>query len=120
MAEQSESLEEIRRKKMAEAYQSAQNRVAQEEQLRSALGNILEPAAYERLMLVKMSNPTAFSKVVQAIAYLQQAGQLKGRLNEAQVRAILSKVVARKPDPKITILHKGGNEGKEREKNEGE
>ena len=65
MAEgQSENIEEVRRRKMAEAYQSAQARAAQEEQLRAALGNILEPAAYERLMLVKMSNPAAFAKVV--------------------------------------------------------
>ena len=112
MAEE-QSMEEIRRKKMADAYQSAQNRAAQDEQLRSALGNMLEPAAYERLMLVKMSNPAAFAKVVQAIAYLQQAGQLKGRLNEAQVRALLNKMAERKPEPKITILHKGGNERKE-------
>jgi programmed cell death protein 5 len=123
MAEE-QSMEEIRRKKMAEAYQTAQAKAAQDEQLRSALGNMLEPAAYERLMLVKMSNPTAFSKVVQAIAYLQQAGQLKGRLNEAQIRALLVKMTARKTEPKITILHKGGNERKSGEeqarKDEGE
>jgi len=117
MAEgQTETLEEVRRRKMAEAYQSAQAKAAQEEQLRAALGNMLEPAAYERLMLVKMSNPAAFAKVVQAIAYLQQAGQLKGRLNEAQVRALLAKMAERKPEPKITILHKGGHNERETQK----
>lgn len=110
MADDEENMEALRRKKMAEAYQQAQTRAQAEEQLRGALATLLEPAAYERFMLVKMSSPELFSRAVQAISYLQQARQLKGRLNEAQLRAILAKLAGSRKEGTITIHRKGGNE----------
>ena len=110
MADEEADMEALRRKKMAEAYQQAQARAQQEEQLRSALATLLEPAAYERLMLVKMSSPELFSRAVQAISYLQQARQLKGRLNEEQLRALLAKLAGARREGSITIHRKGGNE----------
>jgi programmed cell death protein 5 len=110
MAEDEESMEALRRKKMADVYQQAQARAQQEEQLRSALAMLLEPKAYERLMLVKMSSPDLFAKAVQAISYLQQARQLKGRLNEEQMRALLVKLAGARKEGTITIHRKGGNE----------
>ena len=107
MADDEQELQALRQKKMANAQQQAQAREAQDEQLRMALAQMLEPAAYERLMLVKMSNPAAYGKAVQGLAYLQQAGQLKGRINDAQLRALLAKLVPPKPQPKITIMRPG-------------
>lgn len=107
MPDDEQDMQALRQKKMAEAYQQAQARAQQDEQLRSALAAMLEPAAYERLMLVKMSSPQTFAKAVQGLAYLQQAGQLKGRISEAQLRALLGKLSPQRPEPKITILRKG-------------
>ncbi len=107
-----QDIQALRQKKMAEAYQQAQARAEQEEQLRSALSQMLEPAAYERLMLVKMSSPPTFAKVVQGLSYLQQAGQLKGRINDAQLKGLLGKMAGSKPEPTITIRRKGGEEKK--------
>ena len=114
MAEEDADMEALRRKKMEQTYAQAQNRVAQEEQLRSALGQVLEPKAYERLMLVKMSSPELFSKAVQAISYLQQAGQLKSRLSEGQLRAVLAKLAGARKEGSITIMRKGGDDSKSR------
>lgn len=105
--EEDEDLEALRRKKILEAYKEAQARAEQEERLRAALASMLEPAAYERLMLVKMSSPSTFAKAVQVLAYLQQSGQLKERLNEAQLKKLLEKMVGEKPEPTITIKRKG-------------
>ncbi len=112
MADDDADMEALRRKKMEQTYQQAQNRVAQEEQLRSALGQILEPKAYERLMLVKMSSPELFAKAVQAISYLQQAGQLKSRLSEGQLRAVLAKLAGARKEGSITVMRKGGDDRK--------
>ncbi len=112
MADNEADMEALRRKKMADVYQQAQARAQQEEQLRSALATILEPAAYERLMLVKMSSPDLFSRTVQAISYLQQARKLNGRLNEAQLRAMLVKLSGTRKEGTITIHRKGGDDMK--------
>ena len=107
MAEDEQDIQALRQKKMAEAYKQAQARAEQEDQLRSALATMLEPAAYERLMLVKMSSPQTFAKVVQGLSYLQQSGQLKGRISEAQLRGLLAKMAGSRPQSSITIKHKG-------------
>ena len=112
MADEEADMEALRRKKMADVYQQAQARAQQEEQLRSALATLLEPAAYERLMLVKMSSPDLFARAVQAISYLQQARKLNGRLNEQQLRALLVKLSGARKSGTITIHRKGGNEVK--------
>ncbi|VVB57114.1 DNA-binding protein [uncultured archaeon] len=107
MADDEQELQALRQKKMAQAQQQAEAGKQQEEQLRSALATMLEPAAYERLMLVKMSSPQTFAKAVQGLAYLQQAGQLKGRISDAQLRALLGKLSPPRPEARITIKRKG-------------
>jgi programmed cell death protein 5 len=110
MSEEAE-LEQLRRQKMAKAQQDARAQEAQSEQLRSALAQLLEPAAYERLMLVKHSSPERFNQVVQSISYLRNAGQLKGRLNDGQLRAVLVKLSAQEHRAtSITFKRKGGDE----------
>ena len=110
MSEEAE-LEQLRRQKMQKAQAEAQAQAQQAEQLRVALVHLLEPAAYERLMLVKHSSPERFTQVVQAISYLRQAGQLKTRLSEGQLRAVLVKLSSQDaPAGKITFKRKGSSE----------
>ena len=87
-------IESVRRKKMQAAYEQAQARRQQEEQVRQALVAMLEPDAYSRLMLVRQSNPNMFAQAVQSIAYLKQAGQLRARLSDGQLKAVLTKISA--------------------------
>ncbi len=112
MSEEAE-LEQLRRQKMQKAQADAQASQQQAEQLRLALVHLLEPAAYERLMLVKHSSPERFGQVVQAISYLRQAGQLKERLSEGQLRAVLLKLSAADArQTSITFRRKGSSEQK--------
>ncbi|MDE1797908.1 MAG: hypothetical protein KGH63_00695 [Candidatus Micrarchaeota archaeon] len=107
MSEEAE-LEQLRKQKMHKAQQEAQQQAAQAEQLRMALVHLLEPAAYERLMLVKHSSPERFTQVVQAISYLRQAGQLKGRLSDGALRAVLVKLASQdRRETSITFKRKG-------------
>ncbi len=106
-----EGIEAVRRKKAQAAYEQAQARQQQEEQVRQAIAALLEPDAYSRLMLVRQSNPALFSQAVQSIAYLKQAGQLRARLSDAQLRAVLAKISAStRREGSITFKRKGADE----------
>lgn len=110
MAEDAE-LEHMRAKRQAQLSQQQQQQAAQQqEQLRSALAQLLEPDAYSRLMLVKAASSERFMQAVQAITYLRQSGRMKGRLSDAQLKAILSQFAAREPKGSITFKRKGGDE----------
>jgi len=105
------SLEGVRRRRMQKAYEEAQARAAQEEQIRSALASMLEPEAYSRLMIVRQSNPALYAQAVQSLAYLKQAGQIQGRISEKQLLAVLSKLSSHgRHDGSITFKRKGESE----------
>jgi DNA-binding TFAR19-related protein (PDSD5 family) len=105
-----EGIEGVRKKKLAAAYREAQKRQMAEEQIRSAMAALLEPEAYSRLMNVRMSNPEVYAQAVQSVAYLRQAGQLKARLNEAQLLSLLHRLAARNSrETSITFKRKGSD-----------
>ncbi len=93
-----EEPEEMQQKRM-EAMQ-------QEQEQRKALLTLLEPDAYSRLANVRISNPALFRKIVQLLYSLAQAGQLKGRLGEAQLKALLVRMTAGKPTGSISVKRK--------------
>lgn len=107
MPDEEEQLEKIRMQKAQKAYGEARERAAKEEQIRSAIAQMLEPDAYSRLMFVRQKNPQLFAQAVQAIAYLQQRGQVAGRISEKQLVQLLSKLAGPRSEPTITFKRKG-------------
>lgn len=95
-------LEAIRRKKMQETISASQA----DEELRKILVQILEPEAYTRLSNVKLSNPENYRKVAMFLMQLARSGQLKSRVGEEQLRAILLKLTAAKPQGSISFKRK--------------
>ncbi|MFH1306921.1 MAG: DNA-binding protein [Candidatus Micrarchaeota archaeon] len=103
-----QELEQLRAQKAQKALEEAKKRAVQEEQIRSAIAQLLMPQAYERLMFVRQNNPELFAKAVQMIAYLRQSGKMRGRMGEGQLKEMLVKLGGKKRETKITFRRKGG------------
>jgi len=87
--------EELRRKQLAAQLQ-----------LKAALKYILTKEAYERLGRVKMANPELYAQAVQLLFYMYQSGRIKGKVTDAQLKALLSRLIGKKREPKIRIMEK--------------
>ena len=104
-------LSELKRKKLAE-YQALQ---AAEQQKKSIVRSLVEPKAYERLMLVKMSNTDIYDQVVSALATAYRQGRIRGKVTEAEIVEILGKFMGTRREPTITIKRKGEAESQNNE-----
>ena len=76
-----------------------------EQQKRAIVRQYLEPAAYERLMNVRVSNYELYAQLLDLIISMAQTNRLPGRITEKQLIDLLAKLTAR-PEPKIEFKHK--------------
>jgi programmed cell death protein 5 len=89
---------------MAAQQQVAQQASAQQAaqaQIKSALLQIMEPAARERLANLKLTKPQVAQQLELYLVQLYMSGQLRTRITEQQVIQILQKLTAG-PEWKIT------------------
>jgi programmed cell death protein 5 len=100
-----EELEELRNKKIKERLLQYQQAREIELKKKIALRYVVDGDAYERLMNVRLANPVLYDQVVTMLLYLQQNGQIKGKVSDAQLKEILAKLTARK-EPEIEIKRK--------------
>jgi programmed cell death protein 5 len=91
------------RKKRAEELRRAQE---MEGQKRMLLKNLVDSAAYERLMNVRLANPELYDQLVAVMAQLYRAGQIRGKIGEAQVVQLLHRLRGSDREPTITIKRK--------------
>lgn len=77
-----------------------------EMQLRQALQQLLETAAFERLANIRMSNPSLYEQIASVILYLQRQGQLKGKLSDEQLKQLVARMLSQKKEAKITFARK--------------
>jgi len=106
-----EELEELKRKKLQELQQqtamqeSLDEQEAQkkqfEEQKKAVLRQILTNPARERLARIKMARPEVAGAIENQLIMVAQSGQLKNKINDEQLRALLQKVIPKKRDIKI-------------------
>jgi len=89
----------MQQKRLAE-LQRAQ---AIDRQKKYLLKNLVEPAAYERLMNVRISNPEVYDQLINLLAQLYQAGRVNGKVSEEQVLQLLSKLVGQRKETTITV-----------------
>ncbi len=85
------------RKRLADA----QARQQADAQVRSAMRTVLDSAAYERLANIKISNAELYAQLVQAIAYLYQNGQLRGKMGEEQLKELVSRIISKRRETTI-------------------
>ncbi|WP_456482367.1 DNA-binding protein [Methanopyrus sp.] len=97
-------LERIRRKKMMElqrkleesrekkAEEERERKALEEAQRRAMLRRILTPEARERLARVRLARPQLAQAVENYLLQLAQTNQLKGKVDEDQLKKILKQV----------------------------
>ena len=106
-----EELEKLRRKRLQELQQQAAlqesleeeelRRQEFEEQKKMILRSILTADARERLGRIKIARPEVAENIENQLILLAQQGQLKNKINDEQLRMLLSKVIPKKRDIKI-------------------
>ncbi len=106
-----QDLEEIKRRKLEEyrrrllaQQQAQQQQIVAQMQLRAILRRILTKEAFERLGRVKMANPELYAKAVQLLLYLYQAGQIREKVTDDQLKKFLERLIGKKKETKIRIL----------------
>lgn len=109
-------LDEIRRKKMEElqkqqelANQQMQQQVdqqAQQEQFdaqfNQAVKQIMTPEARSRLTNLKLTRPELVKQIEIQLIQSAQAGSLKGKVTDDQLKVLLSQLAGQKRDIRIT------------------
>ena len=106
-----EELENLRQKKLQELQQQGQLQESLEEQdaqkkeleerRRTILRSILTTQAKERLGRIKVARPEMAEEIENQLIMLAQGGRLKNKINDEQLRMLLSKIIPKKRDIKI-------------------
>jgi programmed cell death protein 5 len=108
-----DDIEAIRKKKLRDLQQQAANQEefqdAQQEELDSQkkmiMRAILTDDARERLGRIKAARPEMAENLENQLIMLAQSGRLKNKINDEQLRELLSKILPKKRD--ITIRRRG-------------
>lgn len=106
-----DEIEAIRKKKLLElqkqqmqsqeAFEEDQNKKEFEEQKKAVLRQILTNEARERLGRIKIARPEIAENIENQLIMFAQSGQLRSKINDEQLREILSKFIPKKRDIKI-------------------
>jgi len=106
-----DELEKIRKKKLLElqqkqmlsqdAYEEEDQKKEFEEQKKAILRKILTTEARERLGRIKVARPEIAENIENQLIMLAQSGRLKNKINDEQLRELLSKLIPKKRDIKI-------------------
>ncbi len=97
--------EEDEEGKVRRAMARRMKEIEMEQQRREVLRKYLMPDAYERLMNVRVSSIELYQQIVELIFAMIQQGKLSGRLTEAQLTQLLSRLTYRR-EPTIEFRHK--------------
>ena len=107
-----DELDELRKKRLQELQQQAFSQEALEEQQdelkkesdeqrKQILRAILTMQARERLGRIKVARPELAENIENQLIILAQSGRLKSKINDEQLRELLSRAIPKKRD--ITI-----------------
>ena len=107
-----DELDELRKKRLQELQQQAFSQEALEEQQdelkkesdeqrKQILRAILTMQARERLGRIKVARPELAENIEKQLIILAQSGRLKSKINDEQLRELLSRAIPKKRD--ITI-----------------
>ena len=106
-----DELEEIKRKKLLELQQQQMldqevqeeeiKRKQFEEQKKAILRSILTNEARERLGRIRVARPEIVENIENQLILYAQSGQLKSKINDEQLRGLLTKLIPKKRDIKI-------------------
>lgn len=89
----------LQRKKLEALMRSQQ----QEAAIKSAMARLLDSAAYDRLMNVRIASPELYAKAVNAVAYAAQ--RTRRKLTESELLSLLASLSERR-ESEISIRRK--------------
>jgi len=106
-----EDLENLKKKRLQELQQQMSMQEAMddqqdqqkefEDQKKMILRAILTDSARERLGRIKIARPEVVESIENQLITLAQSGKLKNKINDEQLRMLLSRIIPKKKD--ITI-----------------
>lgn len=106
-----EELENLRKKRLAQLQQQAAMQESAEEQeseqnelekqKKAILRSILTTDARERLGRIKVARPEIVESIENQLIALAHSGQLKSKINDEQLRMLLSRIIPKKREIKI-------------------
>lgn len=88
-----------------ERMEEYRKKLMQEQQKKLFLRQVLEEKAYERIMNVRLSSPETYQQVYSLLTYLAQQGQIKGKVSEEKLLALMQKMREKK-ETKISFARK--------------
>jgi programmed cell death protein 5 len=107
-----DELEDIKKKKLQELQrkqllseqveEEEEQQKEFEEQKKRILRSILTTEARERLGRIKVARPEMANNIENQLIMLAQSGRLKSKINDEQLRELLSKIIPKKRDIHIT------------------
>ena len=96
-------LDEIRQRRMAELQAQQQEAQAQfEAQKKQILGQIMTPEARQRLANLKLTKPELVNQIEIQLIQSAQAGSLRGKVTDDQIKVLLRQIAGQKREIKIT------------------
>jgi len=92
----------MKQKKLEQMQQQQNQQLEIESKLDEVARKILTPEAKARLGNVKLVNRELYMNAIQTLLYLYQQGQIQGKINEADLKALLVKLKSGKREISIT------------------
>lgn len=106
-----DELEELKKKKIEELKkqkalqsdleQKKEQKKEFEKQKKMALIKVLTPKARERLGNIKLARPQLAEQIENQLIMLAQRGQLKNKIDDRQLKELLTRLIPKKKDIKI-------------------
>jgi programmed cell death protein 5 len=93
--------EALQQDELARQYAEMQKKRQMELQLKALLKQVLEPAAYERLSNIRLSNPELYAQLSRMLLLLYEQGRLAGRVSEQTLLELARKVLAQRRETTI-------------------
>jgi programmed cell death protein 5 len=76
-----------------------------EQEKKAVVKRLMEPAAYERLMNVRVSNYELYAQLLDMLVGMAQGNRISKPISEQELRNLLARLTYR-PEPKIEFRHK--------------
>ena len=95
-------MEDERRK----AFEAQKQKMLLEQQKRLFFKQVLDDKAYERIANIRLANPELYDQLYSLLAYLQQNGQIGGKVSEEKLLALIGRLRERKREPTIEFSRK--------------
>ncbi len=101
MEEDEQQYQKRLQKRIADAMKRAQ----MEEKKKEIIKRVTEPAAYERLMNIRASNPELYGQLINMMISIIQSNRVAGKISEQQLISLLERMTARN-ETTIEFRHK--------------